>query len=294
MSEDEDEADAADYWMQRGARLRAWKELAAAQADEEDVVEEDEPPSGIRQLSNGASLLDYATFLEHQRVYDDLKHVDCRYIDFGSVLVEQDKSLGKGGLCWDAAFILAEHVESLNLPQGPVLELGCGTGVCGLLVAATRSGEVHLTDLPELMPLLRRNVIRNYRADCIQRGDDWDAHLSDADQPELCDRPKFSTSHVSAYVLDWSAPNPPHTFATILGADVVAKLYDPHALVQTICQCSNAQTSVYISFKKRLSSLHRTFEEEMAKHFDITIVEPHSRNRNPQVRILVATNKKVE
>jgi hypothetical protein len=56
---------------------------------------------------------------------------------------------------------------------------------------------------------------------------------------------------------------------------------------------------VYISFKERLSSIHRRFETEMARLFqDVTIIDrrndgqPLSRNQNPDVRILIAKGVK--
>jgi hypothetical protein len=38
------------------------------------------------------------TIFGNQRYHDDLKHVDCDFIDFQNLIIQQDKSLGKGGL----------------------------------------------------------------------------------------------------------------------------------------------------------------------------------------------------
>mmetsp|Transcript_11819 Transcript_11819/g.17621 ORF Transcript_11819/g.17621 Transcript_11819/m.17621 type:complete len:199 (-) Transcript_11819:86-682(-) len=54
-------------------------------------------------------VLEYASFLAHQRYYDDLKHANVNFINYGQILdsngcaggqliIEQRKSLGKGGL----------------------------------------------------------------------------------------------------------------------------------------------------------------------------------------------------
>lgn len=138
----------ADALMMRGARIRAWKAMmeeaeaeaendaAAADRNEKggqsipssladqqqsndnrenhrnDDDDADDDCSGsdvIERLEDGRKVLKYESYLRHQRYYDDLKHVDCQFIEYDlsgqdkgrpsrSVLIEQDKSLGKGGL----------------------------------------------------------------------------------------------------------------------------------------------------------------------------------------------------
>jgi len=70
-------------------------------------------------LPDGQRALSHDVFLQHQPSCDDLKHVDCRHVDFGAIsagqqplIVEQDKSLGKGGLCVGMQLL---HWE--NIPQ---------------------------------------------------------------------------------------------------------------------------------------------------------------------------------
>ena len=152
--------DPADILLQRGAWLRQLREMErqdeAERAQQQQVestrIRNEQPNYNIVQsvadgqvlllqqqdeyvtLSDGdtsSRMLRYDSYLAHQRYYDDLKHIDYRYIDFGRIfcmiggnddnttstttdqrplVVEQDKTLGKGGLCWDAAFILGEYV----------------------------------------------------------------------------------------------------------------------------------------------------------------------------------------
>ena len=85
----------------------------------------------------------YDSFLHHQKYYDDLKHVDYPTIVYsipesgGNVRIRQEKGLGKGGLVWDAAFVLAEYMgreivaKSAGRGGGAVniIELGAGTGL---------------------------------------------------------------------------------------------------------------------------------------------------------------------
>jgi hypothetical protein len=111
-NDDKDEAvPLAEQLMKRGEFLRQLREMELAdQAEREQTQEETEQPSQgkddvIHVLSNGKKVLCYESFLKHQRYYDDLKHVDCHFIDFGisscgggRLVMEQDKCLGKGGL----------------------------------------------------------------------------------------------------------------------------------------------------------------------------------------------------
>ena len=344
MEEDDgtEPMDPAEAMLQRGAVLRKLRELEredeAARAapsspndgDDNNVNHETDDTDVEEEpivLACGAKVLSYDSYLRHQRYYDDLKHVDCRFIDYGKVgpgrlIVEQDKSLGKGGWCWDAAFVLGEymiqnashwkmhcddddHSKSTSTSTS-VLELGTGTGLCGAMVAKAVPGvHVSLTDLPALMPFLQRNVARNFAIESIltQTGDpiepdadNDDGILSEYAGGESDDDAKRSHSRVSAFPLAWGASDfsTLGTFDVVMGADVVSSLYDPVALAQTIWSLANSRSMIYVSFKERLSSVHRVFEEELQSLFaHVEIVKPStSRNRNPDIRILIARGKK--
>ena len=105
----------ADSMMQRGARLRAWRAMMEAAEAEESCHNNNEQEETQQQqddeydddvvehLADGRRILRYDSYLRHQRYYDDLKHVDCHFMDYGMIgpgqlIIEQDKSLGKGGL----------------------------------------------------------------------------------------------------------------------------------------------------------------------------------------------------
>jgi hypothetical protein len=71
-----------------------------------------------------------------------------------------------GVVVWDAALLLLKFMDHQNslkpgfLRNSVALELGAGTGVCGLAAAALGC-EVVLTDLPHLVKLLDRNIVDN-------------------------------------------------------------------------------------------------------------------------------------
>lgn len=332
----------ADAMMMRGEYLRklrilAEEDEAERRADgghEGGSVDEDE----IFAVGGGERrILRYSSYLSHQRYYDDLKHVDVDFIDYrvvsdeartdadeapsrkeAALVIEQDKSLGKGGLCWDAAFILAEHMISRQsewlppfLEEGRrprLVELGSGTGLAGLMVAKAVPCHVAVTDLPELMGLLKRNVQRNFRSGRIEPLPSMNKEVSgenpiaiDMEKEEKAMFPPLlypglveSAGSVTARVLRWG-----HEFDygggpydVVFGADVVASLYDPVALARTFHGLSSSTTTVLLSYKGRLSGPHEKFEAELGYLFGcVERIRPASRNRNPGVWILKATKR---
>lgn len=172
-----------------------------------------------------------------------------------------------------------------------LIELGAGTGICGLLIAKNVPHvAVSLTDLPQLQRLLSRNANR------LLFG-----HGNDLDLKEFAPstREFDLQSSVEVFELDWADDSGSHgTFDVVLGADVVATLYDPVALAQSIHRLCHAETLVYISFKERLSSVHRAFESEMERLFskvrvidNITDGKTLSSNHNPDVHVLIAEER---
>lgn len=292
MNEREEPLGIADQWMMRGEQLR---QLKALMEQEENVQEEHEydfkqnqQSDQVDKLLDGRTVLRYDSYLQHQRYYDDLKHVDCSFIDYGNgLLIEQDKSLGKGGLCWDAAIMLAEHIvdqERDLLRDKRTVELGSGTGMCGLWIANRIEGcHVTMTDLPELLPLLQRNLALN-------------DSTNDPNRTACFTIPPTITGLGTASVnrLSWGCQTdyPSKPYDVILGADVVASLYDPIALAETIWDLSHATSVVFISYKGRLIEPHEQFEQRFRQLFaTVERLKPSSRNKNPQVWILKATER---
>jgi predicted nicotinamide N-methyase len=305
----------------------------------------------ITTNSNKLKVLEYNSYLAHQRYYDDLKHVDITYIDYGyfphfptaaannsnnnssdkgkeeggRVVIEQRKRLGKGGFCWDAAFILGEHVISLeeewnnrsgdsssNKKRRPanVLELGAGTGLCGIMIGKATNSHVTITDLPELQDLMAENVRRNFG----EEGNDDDAaagvsvKLSDEERKLIThlDGTK-SKGTVKSRVLRWGneedyfldedqqqQQGEQQAYDVIIGADIVASLYDPIALAQTLHALCGPTTKIYISSKSRLDKPHEEFDKEMTRLFTKVVkkVCPCSRLKTPNVFIIEAGGKR--
>lgn len=107
------------------------------------------------------------------------------------LMIEQQKALGKGGFVSDAGVVLADHLIAMGhewttmnktttstVPK--MVELGAGTGVTGLMIAKAIKSHVYITDLPDVMRLMERNVRRNFHNQCIQTSTSYDV-LTDED-----------------------------------------------------------------------------------------------------------------
>ncbi len=131
---------------------------------------------------------------------------------------------------WASSYLLAKRLHLLRLPgavhgEWPrALELGSGTGLVGIAAAAIGATSVHLTDLPGILPNLRRNVQENEELITSHGGSattgvlDWS---NDGDSP----RPDDGAE---------GAPNPNCRFPIIIAADPLYSPQHPQLLVQTI------------------------------------------------------------
>ena len=74
--------------------------------------------------------------------------------------------LGTFSTVWDGAQSLATLLANkeecpIVLERKRVLELGSGTGLAGLAAAVCGASKVYLTDLPDALPLLKKNLMAN-------------------------------------------------------------------------------------------------------------------------------------
>jgi predicted nicotinamide N-methyase len=122
---------------------------------------------------------------------------------------------------WAASFLLAKRLAELKIltcdpdEQIRILELGSGTGLVGIAAAAIFHGMVHLSDLPDIIPNLSRNVKDNRDAISSHGGT------------------------ASTGVLDWSirergSLTEQEKYPLILAADPLYSPEHPMFLVQTV------------------------------------------------------------
>lgn len=284
-SDSDSSYDACDELFKQGDILRMLRQLER----EDEALREQERQKELEQNQNSDSdILVYKDYLQNQEgIYDDYKHVNYQYIDFGIIgetsqadrsvtplIIEQDRYVGKGGFVWDAGFVLAESV--LNMEQKEtewlgnpdqttkIIELGAGTGVTSLMIAkAHPQTTVHLTDLPQLQPLLSKNC-------------------------QTC------PGRATHGVLEWGKPTDGETYDIILGADVVAGIYDSSGLAKTIYDLSHESTVVYLACRERLAGVIDRFESFMHELFQtVEKREPNSANHSPNVFVMRVSGKRV-
>ncbi|KAK3624608.1 Protein-lysine N-methyltransferase rrg1 [Elasticomyces elasticus] len=162
---------------------------------------------------------------------------------------------------WASSYLLAKRLSILRekLPrmgeEARILELGAGTGLVGLAAAVILQRTVVLTDLPEILPNLQRNV-RDNAAVLATHG-----------------------AKVETAVLDWSHPEdftlpyngdrklPPHTFPLILAADAVYSSAHPELLVRAIgyhlCRSGDARVVVEIPVREGFAPEREEFRQRM-------------------------------
>ena len=120
---------------------------------------------------------------------------------------------------WASSLLLSKRLQRLRSHLPParprVLELGSGTGLVGIAAACLWSADVTLSDLPEIVPNLQKNVRENSKTVQHHGG----------------------TSSVRA--LDWSdskeiSPSEDEKFPVVIGADPLYSPEHPRLLVETI------------------------------------------------------------
>ena len=326
---EEDEPPPPDPLFRPCAAFAHYRAMALA-AEQESAADDSPLVASAPQSSSYVvgppplNALVYDSYLSRQVLWDDLKHVDFKYLDFGDFggrmiqatrddaacslpapcsspsngfIIEQRKQLGKGGLVWDAAVILAEylmrlassgtmHDPSLSIATGlavEVVELGAGTGLVGLALARFFQASslpiayrTTVTDLPELMGLISSNASLNFPS-------------------------PLPLSSLRLAPLTWGSddllPSHSRSYDVVVGADVVASLYDPVALARCIWNLCHEKSVAYISFKGREDTFHNAFEEEVRRIFMVVDMVKQGavegvRNMNPGVGLIILRQKK--
>ena len=163
-----------------------------------------------------------------------------------------------GAVMWDSGVVLAKFLEhsvdsGMLLLQGKkVIELGSGCGLVGC-VAALLGAEVTLTDMPDRLRLLRKNVECNLSEVTLTGsatvmelvwGDDPQPHLI---HPSL---PHYGTTFTFTFTF-FVTPNESFGFISVLGSDVIYSEEAVADLVATLQQLSGSETTIFLAGELR-------------------------------------------
>ncbi|XP_032790305.2 protein-lysine methyltransferase METTL21D isoform X1 [Daphnia magna] len=177
-----------------------------------------------------------------------------------------------GCVVWDAALVLGAYLDHMNqtgqipVKNRRILELGSGTGFVGL-VAAALGGDCLMTDLPEMVPLIKRNLFKNTpllqgagSAKAFEWGSDMSGLVSHTDKG----------------------------FDIVLAADCIYYKESLNAFIKTIEDLSShsnegTKTEIFISYEDRESEEKKTliadFFERIKKSCCVSKV-PYEHYRN--------------
>ncbi|KAL6861697.1 hypothetical protein ACP4OV_017397 [Aristida adscensionis] len=185
-----------------------------------------------------------------------------------------------GAVVWDSAVVLAKLLEhaadtrALPLRGARAVDLGSGCGLVGC-AAALLGAHVVLTDLPDRLRLLRKNVQLNAPAD--------DAHIpGSARVAELVwgDDP------------DPELLNPLPDF--VLGSDVIYNEEAVDDLLVTLKQLSGPQTTILLAGELRNDAVLECFLEAALEDFDVGCIEQeqwHPDFRSNRVAVFILVKK---
>ncbi|CAN6458595.1 unnamed protein product [Victoria cruziana] len=195
---------------------------------------------------------------------------------------QSPSSLGRpgvtGAVMWDSGVVLAKFLEhavdssSLDLQGKKAVELGSGCGLVGC-IAALLGAKVILTDLPDRLKLLRKNVEVNLHHSQI-RGSAIVSELTWGDD----------------LYIDLIDPLPDFVF----GSDVVYSEAAVNDLLITLRQLSGNHTTIFITGELRNDVVLEYFLEAAMKDFTVGQVEQsqwHPEFQNERIVIFVLVKK---
>jgi predicted RNA methylase len=146
---------------------------------------------------------------------------------------EQTASESMQGTVWNGGLVLAKAMVEGVLQESwvdlnRVIELGSGTGLCGIVAAKLGAPEVVMTDYGCLLPLLERNAAANMVSSAVT------AVKLDFCQPGSEDDPRL-------------APPPD----VIIGSDITAFVQQNSLLATTMARIAAPHTRLYLSHQDR-------------------------------------------
>jgi len=203
------------------------------------------------------------------------REIECNH---GTLRIKQAEVGDESCVVWDTALVLAKYLQTERfcskegLANKRVIELGAGTGVVGLIAAAC-GAHVCCTDLPAVVPLIELNrdinqhmITGSFKASPLKWGQD-----------------------VSAF-----QPSPD----LLLVADCIYYEESLVPLVTTLCDLSDANTTVLISYEERTTGnkplVEKKFHELVREHFTVEEIPEDQQDpvyHSPDINLLKLTRR---
>ncbi|XP_015912193.3 protein N-lysine methyltransferase METTL21D [Parasteatoda tepidariorum] len=207
--------------------------------------------------------------------YEFIREIEVEYGNVELKLVQH--SVGDVGcVVWDAGIVMGKYLDYqqkfVNSMSGKmVVDIGSGTGVAGLFAAAL-GAKVILTDLPEIIPILEKNIQSNCKA---------------------------LKGSVSAAVLKWGEVDTKFLVPDlILVSDCVYYDMSVEKLIPTLEELAGSHTEILISYEDRelgnKRELLKGFLNKLRSSFEIDIIpqsEQHPDYQSPDIHLLKCTKK---
>ena len=205
---------------------------------------------------------DFLKSLQRRAAIDE-KHVKVDIVrpSGASFSVFGSTEIGVGGSVWEAASVLADHLELKHNVEGKrILELGSGTGVLGLCLAVAGAASVTLTDRFDVISLLKRSAAENASLNVNVQELNWG---------ELC-------AELSGQQFDW-----------IVASEVIynGNLYEK--LLASIREFCGPDSIVFMSYERRSSEA--LWVQKMESTFGSVVLEEHV-VKDKHVAILTCKN----
>ncbi|XP_072329524.1 EEF1A lysine methyltransferase 3-like isoform X1 [Scyliorhinus torazame] len=185
--------------------------------------------------------------------------------------VNPSSGQGFGSLVWKAALGLCQYFEKegITFSDKKVIELGAGTGIVSIL-AALLGGDVTITDQPELLNRIERNVSFNI--------------------------PSSFKPQVKVRALRWGLDNSlfPSDYDYILCSDIMYFHDSIPSILETLLHLSNEKTTIYfasmLSYGTNVTreghvTLSQYFQTELVCRYDVEDVNVYRMRLNTPTKV---------
>ncbi|ORX81589.1 S-adenosyl-L-methionine-dependent methyltransferase [Anaeromyces robustus] len=204
----------------------------------------------------------------YKNIYSNQKYLESRDYLINNHLLKIKQNLDNeininqntGNLVWDGAYILSKYLYRLRLKNKKCIELGCGTGLVGI-TAWTYGADITLTDIEEVIPLVKENVSVNV-----------DKVLSDKTSDNNLE---LSKDNIRIKTLNWGSENCKDLdkYDIVFGSEILYYSKSHKALIETLQQICNENTLCVFIYKTRNLGEEHFFELAKNEGFTIEFID---------------------